>query len=66
MRLEWAVLAGAGLIAAAVLLTNHWQMQVVSGSGLFRLDRWTGEVTVCETKKEPAELPDGRFVEVCQ
>jgi len=66
MKLEWAVLGGAALIAGAVMLTSHWQMQVVSGSGLFRLDRWTGEITVCETKKEPLDLPDGKFVQVCQ
>lgn len=66
MKLEWAVLAGAGLISAAVLVSNHWQMQVVSGSGLFRLNRWTGEATICETHKEPADLPDGKFVSICE
>ncbi len=66
MKLEWAVLAGLALVALAVLITNHWQMQAVPGSGLFRLNRWTGEVAVCETHKEANDLPEGKFAPICK
>ncbi len=47
MKLEWAVLAGAALIAAAVALTNHWEAWTRPEGAIFRLNRWTGEVSAC-------------------
>jgi hypothetical protein len=45
------ILAGAMLVAASNLLTNHWQiLSTNSGSlegGIVKLNRWTGTVTVC-------------------
>jgi hypothetical protein len=38
----------AVLIAAALLVTNHWQLQVANNTATaLRLNRWTGEVEVC-------------------
>lgn len=47
MKLEWAVLGGAWLIALCVLLTNHYEMGMRPEGGLFRLNRWTGSISVC-------------------
>lgn len=41
------ILAGA-LIAFAVALTGRWQVSAAPG-GLYRLDRWTGAVSACDT-----------------
>jgi hypothetical protein len=39
------IIAGA-LVAVAVLITGHWQIEVAPGA-VYRLDRWTGDVAAC-------------------
>jgi hypothetical protein len=54
-----AILAGALLIAAAIVLTSHWSIvSTQQRVGVVRLDRWTGRVVLCEFKTAlaPAEL----------
>jgi len=46
MKVRWELLAGAALIAASIILTNHWQIGVASAQ-IYRLDRWSGSVTAC-------------------
>jgi hypothetical protein len=46
------IVAGAALIALAILVTNHWQLQSPGSSGgdipaFLRLNRWTGTVDTC-------------------
>ena len=41
-----ALLGGAVLIAGAILFALRWEI-VASGQGIYRLDRWSGEVTSC-------------------
>jgi hypothetical protein len=67
MRLELAVLGGAALIAAAVMATNHWEVAMQSG-GVFRLNRWTGEVKMCLPNAKPGTDKSaftGNFSAVC-
>jgi hypothetical protein len=45
-----AVVAGAGLIAMAIMVTNHWA--IIPGgqnsiAATIRLNRWTGSIDVC-------------------
>jgi hypothetical protein len=58
MKLEWAVLAGAALIAASILFVGRFEISAVGyGSGpgegatsqeaVYRLDRWTGQIAYC-------------------
>jgi hypothetical protein len=49
MNQSAAIIIAGGLIAAAIALTNHWQ---IAGTGsaavaFARLDRWTGAVVWC-------------------
>jgi hypothetical protein len=44
-----AIVVGAGLIALAIMVTNHWTINtpadgVVSAA---RLNRWTGQIDLC-------------------
>lgn len=75
MKLEIAVLCGAAIIAASVALTNHYEMEMRSEGGLFRLNRWTGEIAVCSPALAPwdasptdANAPKSSrsFLPVCQ
>jgi hypothetical protein len=45
--------AGCLLIAAAILITNHWQITPVGSGGLWRLDRWTGRLYICGKQLAP-------------
>ena len=50
-----AIVIGAALIAGAILITNHWELGAIQGSGAstpIRLNRWTGTVEYC--------VPDAR------
>ena len=45
-----ATIVGAGLIALAILVTNHWE--IIPGgpnsiAATIRLNRWTGAIDVC-------------------
>ena len=42
-----SIIIGAVLIAAAMLVANHWQLQAVDASTALRLNRWTGDVEIC-------------------
>jgi hypothetical protein len=42
-----SIIIGAVLIAAAMLVVNHWQLQAVDTSTALRLNRWTGDVEIC-------------------
>ena len=43
-----AILTGGMLIAAAILVTNHWQIEPDQRTAtVFRLNRWTGAVDMC-------------------
>ena len=41
-----AIIIGGALIGAAILFVNHWQ--IVTGSTPMRVNKWTGEITVCQ------------------
>jgi hypothetical protein len=43
MNTPAAIIIAGALIAAAILVTNHWQ--VATGPGPWILDRWTGHVS---------------------
>lgn len=57
-----AVLVAGALIAAAILVTNHYEMVVMrTFTGLEviqRLDRWSGAITVCSTPIQRPDLKD--------
>jgi hypothetical protein len=40
-----AIIIAGALIAAAIALTNHWELQ--SGDSFVRLNRWTGAIVLC-------------------
>lgn len=48
MSQSHSIIIGAALIAAAILVTNHWAI-VSAPNGLIaaRLNRWTGSIEVC-------------------
>ena len=46
MNTGWAVLAGAVLIAASVLLIGRYQIAADKDT-LYRMDRWTDELELC-------------------
>ena len=53
-----AIIVGAALIAAAILLTNHWQMQPAGGgTDALRLNRWTGTIDLCML--DPKSIKEG-------
>jgi hypothetical protein len=52
-----AIVVGAGLIALAILVTNHWT--VIPGgpnsiAATIRLNRWTGSIDVCSLNAKSA------------
>jgi hypothetical protein len=59
-----AVIIGAALIAASVVVTEHWQ--IISGGYqgisplVFRLDRWTGTIKVCSP--DPDTMRKSKFI----
>jgi hypothetical protein len=44
-----SILVAGALIALAILLTNHWDINTPTGSNLtmMRLNRWTGAIEIC-------------------
>ena len=48
MTAPWSVFMAGALIAATILITNHWQIGVAPGQ-VYRLDRWTGRVVSCNS-----------------
>lgn len=66
MKLEWAALAGAVLIAASILFIGRWQITVSSGGkdaadALYRLDRWSGKTEMCFTTPMDKEVVKALF-----
>lgn len=54
MNTPIAIVAGAAMIAAAILVTNHWQ--IAGGQAqVFRLNLWTGTVTPCGVSDRAGE-----------
>ena len=49
MTISWSIIAAGVLVAAAVLITNHWQITLLNPSipTVVRLDRWSGVIDVC-------------------
>jgi hypothetical protein len=47
-----AIIIAGALIAAAIALTNHWQLQGGENGGLL-LNRWTGTIAICGGIKLP-------------
>lgn len=67
LSLEVAILVGAGLIALSIAVTNHWQLEMGGPTRflVFRLDRWTGKVTVCVPSLAGASQARGQFADAC-
>jgi hypothetical protein len=42
-----AIVVAGGLIALAIMVTNHWEINTSSAGQNFRLNRWTGSIEVC-------------------
>ena len=62
-----AIIIGGGLVALAILFTNHWQiMQGSQGFSVYRLNRWTGTIDVCmpdpATMKNPNSFIGAEFI----
>jgi hypothetical protein len=53
VRVPIAIVIAGVLIAAAILITLRWEISAATGV-VYRLDRWTGAVTVC-TLGQPIE-----------
>jgi hypothetical protein len=63
-----AILIGAALVAAAILVVGHWELVMRPEGAVFRLNRWTGEVRACAPTFVPWEKDsdhEGRFTAVC-
>jgi hypothetical protein len=45
MSTPLAIVVGAALIAAAILVAFRWE---IASPGVMRLDRWTGAVVLCD------------------
>jgi hypothetical protein len=48
-----AIIIAGALIAAAIALTNHWELRVAGDSNTLLLNRWTGTITICGGVKQP-------------
>jgi hypothetical protein len=67
MKQSVAIIIAGGLIAAAIMFTNHWSLVVLhpdSPSDALRLNRWTGTVILCGGLREgtwemPCPVADG-------
>jgi len=47
-----AIIIGAVIVAAAIMVTNHYQLFISEHTGLgaaMRLDRWSGTIDICVT-----------------
>lgn len=44
-----SIVAGAALIALAILIVGHWEVIApqAGGIGMVRLNKWTGSIDVC-------------------
>jgi hypothetical protein len=70
MGIPIAIVAGAALIAGAVLITNHWQVLPLHYQGISpmapRLNRWTGRIDMCvldpDTMRDPNSFVGAELV----
>jgi hypothetical protein len=46
MKVSFAIVLGAALIAVTLLFLFRWEISGVGGQA-YRLDRWTGRITSC-------------------
>jgi hypothetical protein len=53
MSTPLAIVIGAALIAAAILIVFRWEISY--GPGPIRLDRWTSSVVHCDFSGQPPE-----------
>lgn len=60
----WAILLAGVMIAAAILVANHWEIEVIQPAPISRtggntspyiiiLNRWTGALTECSSFPQP-------------
>jgi hypothetical protein len=61
MSTNISILVAGFLIAVAVFLTNHWQIAGESDN-LFRLNRWTGEISFCQAVQSNAGDAERRTI----
>jgi hypothetical protein len=64
MNVPGAIILAGALIAATILMTNHWQLTMSyngTGAGILRLNRWTGHVEDCREEKRA----DGYYTLIC-
>jgi hypothetical protein len=49
MEQNIAIVLGASLIAAAILIVNHWTINTTADglTAAARLNRWTGDIELC-------------------
>ena len=51
MSTPWAIVIGlviaGGIIAASILVTNHWETTGINNLFAYRMNRWTGATSVC-------------------
>jgi hypothetical protein len=49
MERNIAIVLGASLIAAAILIVNHWTINTTADglTAAARLNRWTGDIELC-------------------
>jgi hypothetical protein len=50
MKVALAIVGGAVIIAAAILILGRWQISGQSPYLRYRLDRWTGNVELCQAR----------------
>ena len=55
MSTPLAIVIGAALIAAAILVVFRWE---IASPGVMRLDRWTGSIVLCKSSNQRPEKAD--------
>jgi len=50
MKTQTAIIVAGGLVAFAILLSQHWQI-TSSVNAVYRLNRWTGSVASCNISR---------------
>lgn len=67
MKMEWAVLAGAIIIAASMLFVGRYQITGTSDGGtVYRLDRWSGQIAQCGFAKFKIQDGPGLILLSCE
>jgi hypothetical protein len=52
MERNIAIVIAGGLIALAIMITNHWTINTLANglTAAARLNRWTGEIELCSVE----------------